>query len=47
MFANDLDLDDNGDIYFTDSSISRTVHEAIELFVEAAADGRYLFTIIS
>ena len=33
IFGNDLDLDDDGNIYFTDSSITREVNEAVELQV--------------
>jgi hypothetical protein len=40
MFGNDLDLDDENNIYFTDSSVIREVNEAVELHVEARPDGR-------
>jgi sugar lactone lactonase YvrE len=39
-YLNDLDIDSEGNIYFTDSSYRRNVNEAVELFVEGNVDGR-------
>lgn len=40
MFGNDLDLDDENNIYFTGSSDVRDVNEAIDLHTEARREGR-------
>lgn len=40
MFTNDLDIDDEGVIYFVDSSYSRGVNEFLEEHIEAHARGR-------
>jgi hypothetical protein len=37
-FADDLDLDDEGNIYFSDASGSRGLGEAIEIFFEAKSN---------
>jgi adipocyte plasma membrane-associated protein len=39
-FTNDLDLDEEGNIYFTDSSYVRNINRAVELFNEASPTGR-------
>lgn len=39
-FTNDLDLDDEGNIYFSDSSYIRDINEAVELFNDASPTGR-------
>ncbi len=41
-FTNDLDLDDNGNIYFTDSCSERAVNEAFDLYVEGSSRGRWI-----
>ena len=41
-FANDLDLDNEGNIYFTQSSTNHTIEEGLDLYFDAAPFGRYI-----
>jgi hypothetical protein len=39
-FIDDLDIDDENNIYFTVSSVKRDLHEAVEVHLETTPDGR-------
>jgi len=39
-FANDLDLDDDGNIYFSQSSTEHPIEEGLELYFDASPFGR-------